>query len=361
MKKTIAVALSAMLSTSLWIGPSSAGDFSGGSKGSGEAPRSVPGAEFQFRDARPMDMPKLDPEEASRAAPMTEDAVLKSMTARGMTADGKEVTVEPSESLRDLIRKQLSGGSRGSDDKKPSAPPRADAGEQSDRVVVGQDDRVEITETEENPFRMIGQILAKSSSGSAWTCSGALIGPRTVLTAAHCLYNYDAGGWSVGIQYVPGRRGSNDSDAPYGAFDWETAYVLNGWFDNYEGSYSSVVRWDLGVLILKEPIGDSLGWLGYANYDDLGMLPINIAGYPGDMPRGTMWLATCDVLPENVAAEYFLMDCDTYPGSSGSAVYTVDENGDGVIVGVNVSQGKSSNTAIRLNASYFEFVDNLNQ
>lgn len=355
-RKKSAITLVAMLSTSLVTMPSFAGGFSGGNPGSGETPRGIVAVDPLLRDAKPIETPQLVPGEAPRSLPLDEASIIRGLTARGITAGGKEITVEPSEALREIVVKELAGAGS-------AAPKASGAGtaQQSERVVVGQDDRIEITDTEEHPFRMIGQILAKSSTGSAWTCSGALIGPRTVLTAAHCLYNYDGGGWSVGIQYVPGRRGSNDSDAPYGAFEWETAYVLNGWFDNYEGNYSSVVRWDLGVLILKEPIGDSLGWLGYANYDDLGMLPINIAGYPGDMPHGTMWLATCDVLPENIAADYFLMDCDTYPGSSGSAVYTTDDNGDDVIVGVNVSQGKTSNTAIRLNASYFAFVDNLNQ
>jgi len=351
------MAFSAMLSTACLAGPAFAGGFSGGSQGSGEAPRGVAGVELPFRDARPIEMPKLAPDEASRALPMTEGAVLKAMTARGITADGKDVVAEPSEALRDLVRKELSGGSAGPGDKKTFAPRR-----QSERKVFGDDDRIQIgiAEAEEYPFRVIGQILMMKKSGSSF-CSGALIGPHTVLTAAHCLYNHDEGGWNEKIQFVPARTGTSAEDAPYGTYDYETAYVLGGYIDNYQGSYDSVFRWDLGVVILKDPVGDDLGWMGYSNYDDLGAFHASITGYPGDMPASTMWYAGCDVQAENIATDYFLTDCDTYPGSSGSAVYAIDENDEHVIVGVNVAQNDKWNTAVRLNASYFAWVDDLNQ
>jgi V8-like Glu-specific endopeptidase len=358
MKFGSTAALSALLAAQILAAPVLAGEFSRGSKGSGEKPRGGVAVAPSLRDAKPDEMPKFDPDEARRALPMTESEIVRSMTARGITAGGQEIEVEPSEALRDLIRKEMAGGSRGSDEKQAPGPGRAEA-QQGDRTVFGDDGRVQITNTEEDPFRMIGQILAQSSLGGSWTCSGALIGPRTVLTAAHCLYNYDSGGWSTSIQYLPGRRGSADTDAPFGAFEWETAFVVNGWLDNYDGTYGSVYPWDLGVLILKEPIGDDLGWFGYAHYDDLGYFTANIAGYPGDMPHGTMWFTSCDVAPENVGELYFLTSCDTFSGSSGSAVYAIDQDDERIIVGVNVAGSETANTAVRLNESYLDWVDNL--
>ena len=100
---------------------------------------------------------------------------------------------------------------------------------------------------------------------------------------------------------------------------------LQGFIDNYQGYYGSVLPWDLGIITLKQPIGDNLGWLGYNNYEALGDFTANIVGYPGDKPGGTMWRSTCDVLAENIGDDYFQYDCDTYPGSSGSSVYAYDE------------------------------------
>ena len=123
--------------------------------------------------------------------------------------------------------------------------------------------------------------------------------------------------------------------------------------------FRSVVPWDLGILILPEPIGDSLGWLAYNHYENLGDFPANIVGYPGDKPFGTMWRATCNVAGENIIEEMFAYDCDTYPGSSGSAVYALDSNNNRVILGVNVAESEDFNTAVRINATYLEWINSL--
>lgn len=114
MKKIVSiVALSAMLSTSLWVAPSMASDFSAGNEGSGEQPRALPGAGFSFRSVKPMDTPKLPAGEKPRAAVMDEASTIASLTARGMTSDGKEITVEPSEALREIIKQEFSAGNEG--------------------------------------------------------------------------------------------------------------------------------------------------------------------------------------------------------------------------------------------------------
>lgn len=362
--KLATIIASTMLSTALWATPLLAADFSGGSQGDGEASRGLDGEDFTFRGATPIE-PKLEAGEESRAAPIVDEAaVLKSLTAVGKSSDGKDLKVEPSDALKEIVKKALSAPADGAG--KTSGPsvedPAFKSGDEASRQVFGNDDRIQIANTKVYPFSAIGYLESKNSKGEYSSCSATLIGPSTVLTAAHCLYNHDAGGWMDNFFFVPGLNGATANDAPFGGYEYADAYVVQGFIDNYQGYYGSVLPWDLGIITLKQPVGQNLGWLGYNHYANLGDFTANIVGYPGDKPGGTMWRSTCNVLAENVGEDYLQYDCDTFPGSSGSAVYAYDEGAKArVVVGVNVAESTDANTAVRINAAYLEWINNLNK
>lgn len=368
-KLTKAIAVSALLSTAIWSLPAMAQQAGSANAGTGESMRDVGAGDYVPGRAKPIAPPKLTEDEASRAAPLAdEETAVKSYGVVGRSADGKDIQVAPSETLRDLVIKELNAPADGeqSGDGATSGPQKVDdpalaEGDEANRQVFGNDDRVQIKNTKVYPFSAIGYLESKSAkTGNYSSCSATLIGPRTLLTAAHCLYSHEDQDWLTDFLFVPALNGSTADDAPFGAFSYDTAYILQGYIGNYQGYYGSVVPWDLGVVTLKQDVGNSLGWLGYANFDNLGDFTANIVGYPGDKPMGTMWRATCEVLAENIGSENFMYDCDTYPGSSGSSVYAYDNNSKSrIITGVNVAESPAANTAVRLNAANVEWVNSL--
>lgn len=81
-------------------------------------------------------------------------------------------------------------------------------------VVIGDDDRREVTVTKQYPWRCICSLLITAADGSNWIGTGWLVGPRVLLTAGHCVYIHTRGGWAEQIEVIPGRRGT---ERPFGS------------------------------------------------------------------------------------------------------------------------------------------------
>jgi V8-like Glu-specific endopeptidase len=300
-----------------------------------DAPFTPPGK------AVPRPTPQVDASSLGRG-PLALDpaAAAESMGTVTLSRDGAVSEQPASQGLRGILEDAIKG----------SNPTMS-----TNRTIVGTDTRTQVTDSSTYPAITVGWLWTEDQKGNWATCTGTLIGPRTVLTAAHCVYDHDTGGWVQSMTFIPGA--TDAETAPYGQFDWQNVNILKGFIDNYDGSnYGSVMPWDLAEIELQESAGDQLGWIGFRADDATDFKATQLA-YPGDKPDGTLWQSTCDVPPANFGDQVYWHECGTYSGSSGAAMYEdQDGKGDLYIRGINVAEDDNVNYGVRLIDPYFQFI-----
>ncbi len=212
-------------------------------------------------------------------------------------------------------------------------------------VVIGRDTRTKIEGIERYPWRCICSLQMLSADGQYFIGTGWLVGPRTVITAGHCVFLHNHGGWPRSITVIPGRNGARK---PFKATRSQEFWSVRGWVDHSERSY------DYGAIILPEdyPIGNQIGYFGYLAYDNSSLSGklANLSGYPGDKPSGTQWWGVQRF--KEVTGTTLVYDIDTFGGQSGAPVWRVI-NGKRYAVGIHTNGYLTGNSATRITRPVF--------
>lgn len=144
------------------------------------------------------------------------------------------------------------------------------------RAVIGSDNRT-VKTSSSYPWGAVGvRLKIDIGSGNYRTCSASYVGPRHVLTSAHCLVGVSAGD----VQILPAARGFSYSGDrfPYGIDRWGVLYYVPSGYS--PGTTNA--KYDYAVVIAADT-NSIPGWIGFAAWSasSLYYLDLNDAGYPG--------------------------------------------------------------------------------
>lgn len=179
--------------------------------------------------------------------------------------------------------------------------------------VIGPDGRTRVTGTTTFPWRAVAHLVVYWRNGTSGGCTGWFIGPRTVATAGHCVYNSSRGGWASSIRAYPGRNGSS---TPYGYGVSHRLFSVSGW------TVSGNHEYDYGAIQLSSTLGNTVGWFGYRwQSSNTFSGAYRVTGYPGDKAYGTMWTMQDNPGIRGVTTRKLFHAIDTYGGQSGAPVY----------------------------------------
>lgn len=204
---------------------------------------------------------------------------------------------------------------------------------------------------------------ATTSYGS---CSGAIINSQYILTAGHCVFNPTDQSYIASCDVIPAY---NMGNAPFGYTTANNWYSFTQWTSNNNYDY------DMAILSLATPIGNTTGWLGWGSnmmnsFFTTSSNTFHSFGYPAQDDWG-------NPVFENGERMYYMngyMDfwesansmCHYnlgFHGQSGSGLYYKDANNNRYAYGV-LSHGNGQNPPYytchcRMSSDMFNYFSNI--
>ncbi|MCC6816959.1 MAG: T9SS type A sorting domain-containing protein [Saprospiraceae bacterium] len=166
-----------------------------------------------------------------------------------------------------------------------------------------------------------------NGSNSFGTCSGVMISPEFVLTAGHCIKSKFDSSYAVSCIVIPAY---NLGKQPYGRVTIKNWFSFTQWLSNGDLDY------DIAIMSLNQPIGNSTGWLDLSyntdsNFYYSGNNVFNSFGYPAYDPTynpvfemGERMYYMNGYMDFSRSTNLICHNNIAYQGQSGSGVFLTD-------------------------------------
>jgi glutamyl endopeptidase len=275
--------------------------------------------------------------------------------SKPMTADGTEsepapppstqakltddiATAPSSATLSDTAKRRIVIG-------KSTAPitPPPDSGLET---VFFADERTRIVTTDQQPWKLICALEIYAPWGT-FVGTGWFAGPRTLITAGHCVFDKkQMGGWADKIVVTPGR---DRERGPFKSFTTTRFSTVDAWRARQDADY------DIAAIHLEEDVfpATDVFRVGALPDDELQDYLVNVSGYPAS-PGGGTELYWAKNRIRAVTPRRIFYDVDTSGGQSGAPVYIFpDENSRPIVVGIHAygEGGTPASMNLRVNSA----------